>query len=114
MSISLSTRLTVTTPQVLDVAIDGTVPDLNIGTAVIVRITAASNGPILAGINDITPDRVVCVQNVSGATVSVVFGSPAANPANRFKEGSGTVNLLNTTAMMFAYRAPRWVLLARS
>jgi len=114
VSITLSKRIAITGPHVLNVTIDGNTPDLNIGTAVIVRITSALNSPVLAGLNDTTPDRVVCIQNLSGATVSVPFGSSSAKPENRFKEGGGTVNLLDTAAMMFAYRAPRWVLLAHS
>jgi len=116
MGIALAKRVAITSPQVKDVGIDGVEPDLDIGPATIVRITSATNSPALHGIKDTTPNRIVMIQNLSGSTVSVVFGSPNASPPNRLKEGSGTVNLLHTQSMAFHYRSVqgRWVLLSHS
>jgi hypothetical protein len=118
MGVTIAKRIAITGAKLKTVTIDGSVPALDIGTGLvaIVRITSAINAPTLAGIADTTADRVVMIQNMSGAAVSVIFGSTAAPLANRLKEGSGTVNLLNTACMTFQYSAlrQRWVLLAHS
>ncbi len=116
MPYSLGKRLAITGAAVKDVTLDGTIPDLDISGATIVRITSAVNTPKLSGINNTTDGRIVVVQNLSGASIDVLFGATSGPSALRFMNGSGTVTMATSASMTFRYDGTRqrWALLGYS